>query len=345
MGLLNDRWQLRLSLLRELRIAIFLIIVSLGIGVVGFRLIEHYNWLDSFYMTIITISTVGFSEVRPLSEPGRMFTAFYIISNIGIFTYAVTTIASFVVEGRLANAFHTLRIKRDVDHLRNHTIICGFGRNGLEACVELAAFKQPFVVIESNAERIDLLREQYKFTVLTGDATSDNLLKEAGIEHAKALISTLPGDAENVYVVLTARGLNPKLKIISRASNENAEQKLMRAGADYVVIPEKIGGSYMAHMITLHNKRTLLDSLHKYGGTTYGFKEVELTNLTTQQRKTNLHALANNRTGAMVVGYRKTDGTYVIHPQEEVNLEHASALIILGNEEQTDNLEQFLKQI
>ena len=284
------------SLYKQLNVAILLVLFSLALGIGGYTLLEGFSFVEAFYMTIITISTVGFGEVKPLSDGGRIFTALYIITNIGIFTYAITSIISMVVEGRFRDAFNYIRLEKDLSHMQNHTIICGLGRNGLKACQEMHEMKHPFVVVESNDVLAKLIAKQYNFTVLTGDATDDDLLIEAGIMRAKSLISTLPSDAANMYVVVTARGLNPDLLIISRATSDSAEKKLIKAGANQVVIPEKIGGAHMAKMVLVPHNLMLLEDLYKFGGKEISFREVDVKELTKHHQVDTIGALLSKRT-------------------------------------------------
>ncbi|MBL0341781.1 MAG: potassium channel family protein [Bacteroidetes bacterium] len=222
--------------------------VQIG-GVVGFMLIEKYTLAEAFYMTVIIVSTVGLGAVRELSIEGRVFIAFLIIVSLGIVTYAISVITNYIVEGDLQKYYKFKKVKTQIEKLNDHIIVCGFGRNGKQACEQLRIHSRNFVVVESKAEIIELIRKGNETLFVEGDATKDETLLAAGIERAKALITTLPNDADNVFVVLTARGLNSKMKIISRASEDSSFNKIKRAGADNVIMPDKIGGVHMASLI------------------------------------------------------------------------------------------------
>lgn len=331
----------------KIRLASFLIFGAVLIGVVGYMTLEDYNFFEAFYMTVITVSTVGFGEVRPLSDPGRLFTALLIIGSIGIFAYAIATIASFLIEGQFRNLFKKLRVQQEIAKLTDHTIICGFGRNGLQACEELYEHKHPFVVIENDHERIEkLVANHPNYLVLEGDATLDEVLISAGINNAKALITSLPKDAENVFVVLTAREINKDLNIISRASEESSELKLRRAGANRVIMPEKIGGSHMAKMVMAPDIIDFFTMLSSHGGVSVNFEEIDLQNLHIAQIKKTINDLDIRRiTGANVIGLKKVDGEYLVNPSADTSLEDVYSLILLGDETQLTAFRDYIDSI
>lgn len=343
MGLLNTIIRSRPDYVDRFNVGLLLIFLTVATGVVGYMAIEELSFFDAFYMTIITVSTVGFGEVYELSKAGRIFTAFLIITNIGIFTYAISIIASFVVEGHLGKALKRIKVINEVSKLNNHTIICGGGRNGIEACMELHEHKQHFVVIEQNAEKIEKLRSKYKFIVLEGDAAEDEILKQAGIETAKALISTLPKDADNVFVALTAREINPNLNIICRASEESTQPKLIRAGASQVIMPEKIGGSHMAQMVISPEAVDFFSFLSGYGGPGINFQELDLDKMSdTMKNKTISDLEIRKQTGANIIGMRSQDGEYVVNPSHDTLLSTCSKLIVLGDEQQIQNFKKYV---
>ena len=194
-------------------------------------------------MTTITVTTAGFQEVRPLSDGGKIFTITLLIASWASFAFALTRITQFVTSGEINKYFKTRRIMKEADRLNGHVIICGYGRNGQQASHTLKIHNVPFVVIERDEARMEgLAAEHPNLIFFTGDATEDWLLKKAGIDKAKALITALPEDADNVFIVLTARSLNNNIRIISRASKQSSIQKLKKAGADNVIMPDRIGG-------------------------------------------------------------------------------------------------------
>ena len=216
--------------------------MSITTGVSGYMLIENYGLIDAFYMSVITIATVGYGEVEELSQMGRLFTSFYILMNLGIFAFFVSVMTSYLFEGKLRDIFKNYRSGMELSKLNDHVIVCGFGRNGSRACEELVLNGTNFVVIEKSPEVQENVSETIQFHMLIGDATKDETLRTAGIAKAKVIIITTPSDAANVFITLTARALNSKIKIISRASQIETEDKLYRAGANEVILPDYMGG-------------------------------------------------------------------------------------------------------
>lgn len=343
MGLLGRLFTTSKPFLYRLGLALGLICLSVLTGVVGFMLIADYNLLEAFYMTIITISTVGFNEVKPLTPGGQLFVAFLIITNIGIFTYAISTIAAFIIEGQFRSAVKNVRLEQEIAKLENHTIVCGFGRNGYQACEELAEHKQKFVVIEYDQSRIEQITDHHNYLVINGDATRDEVLLKAGIQKAKAVMACLPKDADNVFVVLTAREINNKLKIISRASDESSEIKLRRAGADRVIMPEKIGGSHMAKMIIAPDIIDFFTLLSSHGGVSVNFEEIDIHDLNPNIRTKTISDLElRKNTGANVIGLKQKDGSYVVNPDAATVLDGVFSLILLGDEEQLQAFRNYI---
>ncbi|MBT8209158.1 MAG: potassium channel family protein, partial [Eudoraea sp.] len=226
----------------KIYIAILLMLTVLMVGVVGYRFISDYGWLDALYMTIITVTTVGFMEVRPLDAESKIFTVVLIISSVFIFAYAISVITEYILSKNSLQILKKKKVKSKINSLSNHVIICGFGRNGMQAAERLKAYKKPFVVIERDEKIIEKYENQALF--VNGDANEDSVLHEARVNEAQCLIVTLPDDAANLFVVLSARQLNQSLYIISRASQITSQKKLALAGADNVIMPDKIGGDH-----------------------------------------------------------------------------------------------------
>ena len=247
----------------KIYIAVSLLILTVCVGVVGFILIEKYDFLDAFYMTIITVATVGFQEVHPLSNDGKLFTAFLIITSFGTFAYAVSSITNYISDGEFREYFKNKKVNSAIEKLDAHVIVCGFGRNGKQAAHVLKKHNTRFVVIEQKKDIVAAINHRFSDLVLEGDATLDEILLRAGILKAKALITTLPMDADNLFIVLTARTLNPKLTIISRASEDNSDKKLKLAGADNVIMPDKLGGAHMASLVMKPDVMEFVDSIRR----------------------------------------------------------------------------------
>ena len=328
-------------LVRKLRIAALLILGTMITGIAGFMLIENYTFSEAVYTTIIILSTVGLGVVHTLSEAGRWFTAGLIILAIGIFAYGISLITTYIMEGELQRFLKYRKILKMIDKLNDHIIVCGFGRNGKQACEQLWAHHHSFVVIENGEKAVNELREQDDFLFIEGDATKDEILLEAGITKAKALITTLPNDAANVFVVLTARELRPEMKIISRASEDSSENKLRRAGANNVIMPDKIGGVHMATLVTRPDVLEFID--HITGRINIRLEEIKCNNLKENLKGKTIRELEiRNKTGANVIGYKTSEGEYIINPGPETIMKPDSKLFVLGTREQVENLMQVL---
>lgn len=331
---------------RGLRLSAILLAMAIVTGVIGFSTIENYTLTEAFYMTIITLSTVGFTEVRPLSDMGRIFASLLIIGNIGIFAYAVTNISRFLVEGGLKKLFQYRAMEKKIAQLKDHVIICGYGRYGQEIAEHFNRHKVPFVVIDNRQETIDDLHQRENTPYLQGDATNDETLEEAGIERASALIAALPEDTDNVYVVLTARQLKSNLKIISRATYQKAERKLKRAGADHVILPNQIGGFYMATLVTKPDAVEFFTILTEKGDELVSFEEVIFDSLPEGKTKQTIKELnIRKNTGANVVGLKTPDGQYIVNPSADTVIEINMGIIVLGTEEQIASFKDYMTRL
>lgn len=316
----------------------------LVIGTVGYMYIDNYSFLDAFYMTVITVATVGYGEVQPLSEAGRLFTAFLIITSFGTFAYAVSYITKFVVDGELNLFFKNQRMNAAVEKLDNHVIICGYGRNGRQAAQVLKRQNNRFVVIEKDSELTSQITHKFSDLVLTGDASQDEMLIKAGIMKAKALITTLPSDAANLFIVLTARHLNPKLTIISRASDDGSDTKLKIAGANNVIMPDKVGGAHMASLLLKPDVIEFLDYITLQSGDDINLEELPLTEVSDQLKNKTLKELElRNKSGANIIGYKTAEGNYIVNPGADTLIQPHSKLFVLGNHEQITKLKDILK--
>jgi len=324
-------------------IGVLLLVLVIVMGVTGFMLLEHYNFTQAFFMTIITIATVGFKEVRDLSPAGMWFTAFLIIVSFGIFAYVVTSFTQFVVDGVFRNYFRIKRMQAKIDKLKNHVIICGYGRNGKQAVQELIAHNVPLVVIESDLAHIELLRDTGEILYLEGDATQDEILIQAGLERARSLIATLPNYAHNVFLVLTARQLNPNITIISRASEDSSDIKLRRAGADNVIMPDKIGGLRMARLVAKPDVAEFLEYLMLQSSENVFLDEINLESLTDYFNGRKLRDLEDhNDTGAKIVGIKQNDRMFVINPLPETIINSRDKLFALGTKKQIVQLRELV---
>jgi voltage-gated potassium channel len=292
-------------------------------------------------MTVITIATVGYGEIHTLSTAGRVFTSFLIITSFGTFAYAISMFTKFFMDGEIQSYFKERKLNKLMEALENHIIICGYGRNGFQAAQVLERHHQKFVVIEKASAQNNELR--HKHLILEGDATSDELLLRAGIKRAKALIITLPNDADNLFICLTARNLNRNLTIISRASEDSSDAKLRIAGADNVIMPDKIGGAHMASLITKPDVIEFIDFITGQGGEAINLEEFSYENLPENLKDKTLKDLEiRNSTGANIVGFRTAEGNYVVNPGPDTKLIPQAKVFVLGTAEQIAKLRRML---
>jgi len=307
------------------------------IGVFGFMYIEEDTFLDSLYLTVITISTVGFGLPHQLTDGGKIFTIFLIIFSFGNYAYAISIITSYLVELQIKDVMGVRSRKKD-NTMKDHVIICGFGRNGQKVSSELRIRKQAFVVIDKNHELImNYSGDPVKF--IEGDATEDEVLEQAGIKNAKSIVSTMPVDADNLFVVLTARSLNPDITIVSRASNASADKKLHVAGVDHVVMPEGVGGSHMAKLVTRADELEFLDHLSITGSSETNLESIDYTELPDEyHNKTIMDMAVRQLIGANIVGFKTPEGEFIINPSPETVITPNSKIFVLGTPEQLKGL-------
>ncbi|MBD3864236.1 MAG: voltage-gated potassium channel [Olleya marilimosa] len=319
--------------------AISLLIILLVIGVIGFRFMSHYTWVDAFYMTVITITTVGFGEVQPLDDKSKIFTIFLILNSVVIVGYALTIITEFILSKNNIEELKQKKMQKKIDALNNHIIICGFGRNGKQAATKLLAHKQPFVIIEKNKEVIEKFEDENTPFVL-GNANEDEILLQAGITRASTLISALPNDADNLFVVLSARQMKSDLRIISRASQETSYEKLKLAGANNVILPDRIGGDHMASLVVVPDLIEFIDNLAIVGESNINIEEVQVEKL--YDPKTGIKTIKDldlrHKTGCTVIGFKNGNGEYIVNPEAELKLVPNSKVIVLGRPEQIQKL-------
>ena len=306
------------------------------VGVVGYSLLEGYSLLDALYMTVITISTVGYEVVKPLSATGKLFTIVLILINVGLLTYFITLITRYLLDGEFIKRYKQIKMENSINNLRNHVIICGFGRNGKESAHILQQNNIPFVIIESK----DDWKEEVNFTVeffIKGNGTQDEVLLAAGIEHAKAIITTLPVDADNLFLVLSAKQLNPGIKVISRASIDSSVSKLKIAGADNVIMPDKIGGAHMATLVLQPDVTEILSIMGTTSNSTFRIVELPV------QRSILLSELDLwKKTSCTIIGVKNEKNHYRINPDPNFNLMEGQSIIIMGSEEQIEAAKELM---
>ncbi len=320
-------------------LALALLAVVMLFGVFGYRFLSDYSWVDAFYMTIITVTTVGFSEVRPLDPQAKVFTVFLIITSVFIFAFAISVITEYVLSRNSLQLLKKKKVKNKIRSLNNHIIICGFGRNGNQAAKRLKAYNRPFVVVERDKEVVEKYEDDILF--VEGDANEDEVLAQAGIENAQYLIATMPDDAANLFVVLSAKQLNKNLFIISRASQVTSQKKLKLAGANKVIMPDKIGGDHMASLVVMPDLITFMDKLSTEGEHTTNLEEVTIETFMTKVDNHSLRDLdLRRKTGCTIIGYIEPNGNYIINPEADLKLQPQGKVIVLGRPEQIKKLNE-----
>jgi voltage-gated potassium channel len=319
---------------------LFLFFTILAIGVTGYMILSGDTFVNALYMTVITITTVGFGEVHPLSPEEKIFTIFLILTSIFIFGYIVSSFTEYIISGQLFKQLKLKKVQKTIEKLEGHTIVCGFGRNGKQAIVKLKNYQKEYVVIERNKNLIEKLDTEEILNV-EGDATTDEILIKAGIKRAKNLITALSSDADNLFVVLSARQLNKDCTIISRASKESSYSKLKIAGADNVIMPDKLGGNHMASLVVTPDVIEFVDRLTIEGETTANLEEIAVNELPKMYlNKTILDLDLRKKTGCTVIGFRTPDKDYVINPDASIKLVADTHLIVLGRPEQIMKLRE-----
>ncbi len=328
-----------------IKIGLALILLLVAAGTIGYRLIEGWEWIDCLYMTIITMTTVGFREVAPLSAQGKIFTMLLIVTSISVLVYVTMNLARFVLDGELSNYIKTYRVDKKIAKLKNHVIIVGYGRNGEQAAIELAENKVDFVVVDKRDNVISRVRENPELLYIKGDATHEEVLEQAKIHDARALIVTTPEDADNVFVVLTARSMNPGLTVISRASEMESLMKLKRAGASNVIMPERIGGQRMAKLVHQPDVVEFLEYILLQKTQDVFLEEMSCKKLAQQWVGKSISEMkVRELTGANIVGIKTGGARYIFNPDPQMILSRNDQLFVLGNRKQISKLQEVMEK-
>ena len=322
----------------KLNTAFLLLTIILFIGVIGFKIMSGYTWLDALYMTVITITTVGFGEVSPLDEEAKVFTIFLILTSFIVVGYSIKVITEYILTKNNVEELKQKKMQKKIDSLNNHIIICGYGRNGKQAATKLLAYNKEFVVIERDRD----VAEKYQsetIPFIIGNANEDDILLQAGVERASCLIAALPNDADNLFVVLSARQINDSMNIISRASLETSYKKLKLAGANSVILPDKIGGDHMASLVVVPDLLEFVDNLSIVGKSNINLEEIPVEKLYDPSNVKTIRDLdLRKKTGCNVIGYKDVNGEYLVNPEAEQKLVPNSKVIVLGRPEQINKL-------
>jgi voltage-gated potassium channel len=321
--------------------ALATLIIVIIIGTIGYHLIEGWNFLDSCYMVIITLFTVGFQEVHSLSQYGRIFTMGIIVVGVGTAVYAGSQLVKIIVEGEVIGYGRRRKMEKEIKEMKNHFIICGFGRTGHQVAKEFDTVRVPYVVVDRKEETEEELIPK-GIPYIIGDIIDDENLIEAGIKSAKGLIAATDSDVANVYVILSARALNPDLYIVTRASGMETENKLKIAGANRVILPYYISGKRMAAWATKPVTSDFLDMVMHGEGIEFSLSEIAVPGTSPLLSKTLSDAEIRSKSGATILAIRKTDGSFNLQPQSSSTIEKGDIFVVIGTQEQVVLLDKML---
>ena len=331
------------STIIKLLLLFFIIII---IGTAGYIIIEGYSFIDALFMTIITISTVGYGTIKELSTGGIAFTILLIMSSLITVGLIAHNFSQYILDGEFSRNLQLRKRKRLMKNKINHIIICGFGRNGSHAAMELITNNKEVVVIDNIEKTVSYGQDRYKNVVfISGDARDEETLAKANIATAKAIITTLPEDADNLFVVITARQMNPKIKIISRASEDSTESKLRHAGANYVILPDSVGGTRMGKLVFQKDVIEFLEELMIKSGKAVNITQINCDELPEKFiGKSLLDLDIRKNSGANIIGMKLQDGSFVFNPDAYSRIEKNSKLFVLGNPEQVNTLKKIMRK-
>ncbi len=322
---------------RQITKIVLLLLTVVAFGVTGFMTIEGWSFFDALYMTVITLSTVGFNEVHPLTPQGRAFVILLTVIGVGTFFYIITRIAEFIVAGHFVGALGRIRMKKEIDRLKDHYIVCGFGRVGQQVCMELERDGVPFVVIDNNRSSIERCRS-CGYLFIEGDASNDETLREAGILRARGLVTATDSDADNVFVTLSAKSLRSDIFVVARANLDDSERKLKKAGADRVISPYAIGGRRLASLLLRPAVVEFLDVVMHSEKIELIMEEVFIHKSSPFVGITMRNARQRCLTGANILAIKK-GRELIVDPAADVVIESGDRLIALGTKEQIKELE------
>jgi len=325
----------------RLPIALLLLLAVIFAGTLGYYGIEGMPVFDAFYMTVITISTVGFSEIKPLSQAGRILTIAIIISGISVLTYTLGQVAKIFVEGELRRILGRRKLEKQISELSNHYIICGYGRIGSIISHELAAEKNPFVVIENNSAKIEHLEEE-QYLYLNMDATSEEALIRAGIQKARGIVTVVESDADNVFITLTARGLRPDVFVLARASDVKNESKILKAGASRVVCPYFFGGKRMAQILKKPTVVDFIDTAMMSSQLGLRMEEAVIAPTSNLAGKTLIDSRIRQDFGVIIVAIKKPSNEMIFNPTPTEKLESGDVIVVIGKKDDLSRMDDIL---
>ncbi|MFN2189565.1 MAG: potassium channel family protein [Candidatus Promineifilaceae bacterium] len=322
---------------RKLLLLLVMPVLLILIGTVGYYLIEGWDFLESLYMTAITLTTVGFKEVRPLSRSGQVFTIVFLFLGVGTLAYALNTAGQYFFEVDIGERLRRRRSRRMIERLENHVVVCGYGRVGQSAARILQESETDVVLIERDQQRVESVQTE-GLSIVIGDATKDEILKEAGIERAKGLMVCTGSDTENLFIVLSARTMNPDLNIVARSADEENQSKMRRAGADRVISPYQLGGRFMASVLTKPHVTDFLDVVTLDSGLELWLEEVKITEGSPLAGHTVVEADLRRKTGAILVALLRHETGTTMMPDEKTRLLVDDQMFVLGTKDQLQKL-------
>jgi voltage-gated potassium channel len=321
---------------RHLIFSFSILILIVAAGIIGYMIIEGWQFIDALYMTVITISTVGFKEVNQVSVAGRIFTIFLVFSGVGFTLYVAAAVVQFMVEGRIRIILGRRRLNKKIDRLNNHYIICGYGRIGRVLCRHLKRADIDVAVIEKNPEQIPLMDED-GILYIAGEATDENILIKAGIKRAKGLVAALATDTDNVFLVLTARQLAPEILIMARSSQETAKIKLRAAGANFVESPYEMGAVSMAHRIIRPTVTSFLDLAFAHKRRDIQMEEIPVSSASELVNVQLKDSGIRQKYNLIIIAIKKSDGSMQFNPSFEAVIAPHDTVIAVG---EADNLQK-----
>jgi voltage-gated potassium channel len=326
---------------RHFLIIVTLLVFTVAAGTIGFELIEGWGFMDALYMTVITIATVGYQEIRPLGEAGRIFNMALIFFGLGTTTYVAASVVRFMVEGRIRAIMGRRRLDRRIDRLRNHYIVCGYGRIGRILCQTLQQKPVDLVAIEKSPDLVPVM-EQDRVLFVQGEATSEETLQRAGIARARGLVAVLGTDTDNVFLVLTARQLAPQLMIIARTGREESKNKLRAAGANIVESPYELGASRLAQRIMRPAVTSFLDSAFSNTRKDIQMEELAVSHASPLAHLSLKDSGIRQKYNLIIIAIKNTDGAMLFNPSFETTIQPGDTVIAVGEVENLDRLENAL---
>ncbi len=332
------------ALYKRIAVLTLAIVIFIIFGTVGFMHSEGLNLLDAIWYSVMTLTTVGFQVPNNFSNEGKIITIFLMLFGVGAVLYGLTALALEIFSGNIGKEYKVNIIKKRMKNLENHIIICGFGRNGRQAARKLILHKKPFVIIDKKP--LENRDDEFADTIfIHGNAIEDDVLKKAGIEKAVGIIASLPSDADNLFIVISSKELNPNIKVISRASNSNTIKKLKTAGAENVIMPDKIGGEHMASLLITPDIVEFVDHITLEGAKQINVLEIYTNRLPPHFIEKKIEDLQIfPKTGCKIVGYKDAHGKYIINPDETKTIETNCCIFALGQPQQIEKLQKIYPQ-